>query len=78
MRFIFTIASGKPTGEAYVEFENAEVAREAMKSRQKYHIGTRYIEVSLRLLLVRQLTLDRSIPCSRSNTASIDPSNMYL
>lgn len=41
----FTQRSGKPTGEAYVEFENAEVAREAMKSRQKYHIGTRYIEI---------------------------------
>ena len=40
-----------------MEFENAEIAREAMESRQKYHIGTRYIEVRKRLLVLRKPTL---------------------
>lgn len=41
--FTFT-PDGRPTGEAYVEFESDEAHKEAMK-RHKEMIGTRYIEL---------------------------------
>jgi hypothetical protein len=37
--------AGKPTGEGYVEFSSAEIATQALKARQRAHLGTRYIEV---------------------------------
>ncbi|PSC72926.1 translation factor-like [Micractinium conductrix] len=39
------LRNGKPTGEAYVEFEEPEEAARALKERQHEHIGSRYIEL---------------------------------
>eukprot|EP00887_Chlorella_sp_A99_P001529 scaffold8.g1529.t1 len=38
-------ARGKPTGEAYVSFKDAEEAQRALKERQHKHMGPRYIEI---------------------------------
>lgn len=42
---VFSVtSSGRPTGEAYVEFMSEEAQQEAMK-RHKQHMGSRYIEL---------------------------------
>ena len=44
LRLLAPSRAGKPTGEAYVEFEEPEEAARALKERQHEHIGSRYIE----------------------------------
>lgn len=39
-----SLRAGKPTGEAYVEFESADEAARAMRERQHENMGSRYIE----------------------------------
>lgn len=64
--------SGRKNGEAFVNFSSAEEAKRAVEDRNRFHMGTRYIE--LFLLGTRHNEGDKSgETISRSNTGEIEP-----